>query len=66
METITESKPDNTTINKQKKDITMSSSIFQNTRNKKKFESFKITNSIPNSTQSLFHNYSTFKIEFKR
>ena len=62
METITESKPDNTTINKQKKDITMSSSIFQNTRNKKKFESFKITNSIPNSTQSLFHNYSTFKI----
>ena len=62
METITEFKLAKSTINKTKKDINMSSSIFQPTRNIKKFDSFNIYNSNSNITQSLFHNYSTLKL----
>ncbi len=62
METITEFKLAKSTINKPKKDINMSSSIFQPTRNIKKFDSFNISNSNSNITQSLFHNHSTLKL----
>ena len=61
METITEIKLSNTTLNKTRQDIN-TSSTFQNTRNFKKFTSSKFSNFNSNISNSLFHNYSNPKI----